>query len=200
MARYVAGTDTSTKAAWYIGISGISDGIGTFTRFMLSTDDAGMGLTWDTEDVNYACEEAPVTVMNSVKWEKTGVVERIVSTENTRGYKVSQLLGGLFDKAMMGNSINEEYQAWVLYTDNGGEAGTGYVRQCTIQMSSKTAAAQEKRGYEFDLLPVGDTIKVSVTAETVDDTTNEIEVTTSALEQVSMYSAPKSHGTQSLDD
>lgn len=159
----------------------MKDGVGKFTRFLLSTDNADMPIEYDTEDVSYASEEAAITVLNAVKsFSKTGVVERIVSTENTRGYKVSQLLGGLFEKAMMGNSINEDYQCYVLYTDNGGESGTGYVKLCTIQLNTKTAVAQEKRGYEFDILPVGDTIKVTVTAETVDETTHEIEVTTTA--------------------
>ena len=47
-------------------------------------------------------------------------------------------------------------------------------------MSSKTATANEKRGYEFDILPVGDTYKVTLTAEKVDETSNEITVTASA--------------------
>lgn len=182
MAKYVSGTDTSTKACWYLATepSSIANGVGTFTRFMLGTDDAGIGLSWDSEDVNYACEEAPITVLNSVKWEKTGIVEKIVSKENTRGYSVSTFLNSLFDKAVSGNSINAEYQTWVLYTDAGGEAGTGYARQCTIQLNTKTAVAGEKRGFEFDLLPVGDVIKVTTGAETVGSTDNEITVTTTA--------------------
>ena len=182
MAKYVSGTDTSTKACWYLAVGGesITDGVGKFTRFLLSTDDAGMGLAWETEDVSYACEEAAITVLNSVKWEKTGVVEKIVSTENTRGYAVSNFLSGLFTNAITGSSINEDYQTWVLYSDNGGKAGVAYARLCTIQISSKTAVAGEKRGYEFDILPAGDVIAVNVEEESVDPTTNEITVTTTA--------------------
>ena len=182
MSRYVSGTDTSTKACWYIATTkeSIKDGVGKFTRFMLSTDDAGMGLSWDTEDVNYACEEAAITVLNSVKWEKTGVVEKIVSTENTRGYAVSNLLGSLFTNAMNGSTINEDYQTWVLYSDNGGEAGVAYARPCTIQLTGKTATAGEKRGYEFDILPAGDAIKVNIGAESIEEVTNEIVVTTTS--------------------
>ena len=182
MAKYVSGTDTSTKACWYIATnpSTIENGVGEYTRFMLSTDDAGMGLSWDTEDVEYACEESAITVLNSVKWEKTGVVEKIVSTENSRGYAVSTFLSKLFDKAMKGSSINEDYQTWILYSDNGGTSGTAYARLCTIQITGKTAAAGEKRGYEFDILPAGDAIEVKVAAEVVDPTLKEIEVTTTA--------------------
>lgn len=182
MAKYVSGTDTSTKACWYIATepSSVQAGVGTFNRFMLGTDDAGIGLSWDSEDVNYACEEAPITVLNSVKWEKTGIAEKIVSTENTRGYKVSQFLNNLFSKAVSGNTINTDYQTWVLYTDEGGQAGVGYARQCTIQLNTKTAVAGEKRGFEFDLLPIGDVIKVNVGAEVVGEMDNEITVTTTA--------------------
>lgn len=181
MARYVAGDSDSTRACWYLAVGGdVKDGIGKFHRFMLSTDDAGMGFSWETEDVNYACESAPVTVMQSVKWEKTGVIERIVLAENTRGHEVSKYLAGLSKKALKGVAINEEYQTWVVYTDLGGEAGTGYARLCTIQMNTNTATAQEKRGHEFDILPVGDTVEVQVTAESVGETDNEITITTSA--------------------
>ena len=182
MAKYVSGTESSTQACWYIATepTSVTNGVGEYTRFMLSTDDAGMGLAWDTEDVNYACEEIPITVMNSVKWEKTGIVEKIVSTANTRGHAVSEFLGGLFEKAMSGNTVNTDYQTWIVYSDNGGKTGTAYARLCTIQMSSKTATANEKRGYEFDILPVGDTYKVTLTAEKVDETSNEITVTASA--------------------
>lgn len=182
MAKYVSGTEASTQACWYIATNpaSIEDGVGKYTRFMLSTDDAGMGLTWDTEDVNYACEEIAITVMNSVKWEKTGIVEKIVSTDNTRGHAVSEFLGGLFEKAMNGNTVNSDYQTWVVYSDNGGKSGTAYARLCTIQLSSKTATANEKRGYEFDILPVGDTVKVTLSAETVEETTNEITVNATA--------------------
>ena len=88
--------------------------------------------------------------------------------------------GGLFEKAMSGNTVNTDYQTWIVYSDNGGKTGTAYARLCTIQMSSKTATANEKRGYEFDILPVGDTYKVTLTAEKVDETSNEITVTASA--------------------
>ena len=181
MALCVSGTDVSTKACWYIDVSGtVTEGVGTFTRFLLSTDDAGMGFAWDTEDVDYACEDAPVTVLNSVKWEKTGVAEKIVSTENTRGYEVSEFFGTLFAKCLKGDTDNTEYQAWVLYSDNGGEAGVAYARECTIQMNTKTAVAGEKRGYEFDLLPIGKTIEVTVAKESVDATSNEVTVVTTA--------------------
>lgn len=177
MARYVSGTQLSTAACWYILLSAVGQTpAGTYNRFMLSTDDAGMGFAWDTEDVNYACEKDPVTVMNSVKWEKTGVVEKIVTTENTRGKAVSDFLNGLFTSALAGTAENATYQTWVVYSDQGGEAGTAKACLCTIQINSKTAAAGEKRGFEFDILPVGEPVSVNVAAETVDSTTNEITV------------------------
>lgn len=181
MAKYVSGNVTSDNACWYIDVAGtITNGVGEYTRFLLSTDDAGLGFNWDTEDVNYACEVAPVTVLNSVKWEKTGVVERKEVSENTRGHAVTEFLQKLADKAKLGDSVNEHYQAWVLYSNAGGAAGDGWACLCTIQITSETAAAGEKRGFEFDILPVGTPVKVSVAAESVNSTTNEIEVTASA--------------------
>lgn len=177
MAKYVSGTQLSTAAAWYIlTTTPGATPAGSYTRFMLSTDDAGMGLSWDTEDVSYACEKNSVTVANSVKWEKTGVVEKIVTTENTRGKAVSDFLNGLFTNALGGDSITEGYQTWVVYSDEGGSAGTGKACLCTIQITSKTAVAGEKRGFEFDINPVGDPVAVTLAAEAVDSTTNEITV------------------------
>jgi hypothetical protein len=144
---------------------------------MLSTDDASMGLNWDTEDVDYACEEAAVTVMNSVKWDKTGVVEKIVTTANTRGKAVSDFLNGLFEKATGGDADTASYQTWVAYSDAGGAAttdGSAKACLCTIQISSKTAAAGEKRGFEFDINPVGTPVSVDIAAEAVGETDNEI--------------------------
>lgn len=180
MAKYVAGSETSTQACWYLLCSAPgATAAGTYTRFLLSTDDAGMGLAWDTEDVNYACEKAPVTVMNSVKWEKTGVVEKIVTTENTRGKVVSDFLNGLFANAISGDANTANYQTWVIYSDLEGASGTAKACLCTIQISTKTAVAGEKRGFEFDINPVGDPVAVTITAEAVDSTTNEISVTAS---------------------
>ena len=93
---------------------------------------------------------------------------------------MSNFLNNLFIKAVSGNTINTDYQTWVLYTDEGGQAGVGYARQCTIQLNTKTAVAGEKRGFEFDLLPIGDVIKVNVGAETVGESDNEITVATTA--------------------
>lgn len=180
MAKYVSGTQASTAACWYIlATTPGQTAAGTYTRFLLSTDDAGMGFAWDSEDVNYACEEAAVTVLNSVKWEKTGVVEKIVTTENTRGKVVSDFLNGLFTNALSGDANTNNYQTYVVYSDLAGEAGSAQACLCTIQLSSKTAAAGEKRGFEFDILPVGKPVAVNITAEAVDSTTNEIQVTAS---------------------
>ena len=183
MARYVSGTQLSTAACWYILLSALpaggvpaATGGTTYNRFMLSTDDAGMGLAWETESVSYACEKDPIDVMNSVKWEKTGVVEKIVTTENTRGKAVSDFLNGLFTSALAGTAENATYQTWVVYSDQGGEAGTAKACLCTIQINSKTAAAGEKRGFEFDILPVGEPVSVNVAAEAVGETNNEITV------------------------
>ena len=180
MAKYVSGTQASTAACWYILTSTPGQtAAGTYTRFLLSTDDAGMGFNWNTEDVNYACEEAAVTVLNSVKWEKTGVVEKIVTTANTRGKAVSDFLNGLFTNALSGDADTNNYQTYVIYSDLAGESGSAQACLCTIQLSSKTAAAGEKRGFEFDILPVGKPVAVTLTAEAVDSTTNEIQVTAS---------------------
>lgn len=178
MAKYVSGTQSSTAAAWYILTTTPGQTpAGSYHRFMLSTDDAGMGLAWETDSVAYACEEAPIDVLNSVKWEKTGVVEKIVTTENTRGKAVSDFLNGLFTNALGGSAVTEGYQTWVAYSDAGGSAGTGYACLCTIQVNSKTAAAGEKRGFEFDILPVGTPVAINLAAEAVDSTTNEITAT-----------------------
>ena len=183
MAKYVAGNVTSDNACWYLAVGDAPvAGVGTYTRFLLSTDDAGLGYNWDTEDVNYACEVAPITVLNSVKWEKTGVVERKETTENTRGNAVTKFMQGLADKAKVGDSVTEHYQAWVLYTNSGGSTGDGWACLCTIQITSETASAGEKRGFEFDILPVGTPIKVKANAEVVGSTDNEITVTTTAAE------------------
>ena len=187
MARYVSGTQSSTAAAWYIlttalpagGVPAATGGT-EYHRFLLSTDDASMGLSWDTEDVKYACEEAAVTVMNSVKWEKTGVVEKIVTTANTRGKAVSDFLNGLFEAATGGSADTASYQTWIVYSDGGGAAvtdGSAKACLCTIQISSKTATAGEKRGFEFDINPVGTPVSVDIAAESVDTTTNEITAT-----------------------
>lgn len=175
MAKYVSGTEASTAACWYMLLSTPGQTpAGSYTRFMLSTDDAGMGLEWNTEDVNYACEEAPVTVLNSTRWSKSGVVEKIVTTANTRGKAMSDFLNGLFTNALSGSSDTSDYQTWVVYSDAGGSAGTGYACLCTIQINNKTAAAGEKRGFEFDILPVGTPVAINIAAEAVDSTTNEI--------------------------
>lgn len=183
MARYVSGTQSSTAAAWYIlTTTPGATPAGSYHRFLLSTDDAGMGLSWDTEDVDYACEEASVTVMNSVKWEKTGVVEKIVTTANTRGKAVSDFLNGLFEAATGGSADTASYQTWVAYSDGGGAAvtdGSAKACLCTIQISSKTAAAGEKRGFEFDINPVGTPVSIDITAESVGETDNEITATVS---------------------
>lgn len=180
MAKYVSGSVSSTQACWYMLPSAPgTTPAGTYTRFMLSTDDAGLGLAWETEDVNYACEEAPITSMSSVKWEKTGIVEKIVTTENTRGKTISDFLNGLFTNALSGDSVMEGYQTYVIYSDLAGEAGSAKACLCTIQINNKTAAAGEKRGFDFDILPVGTPISVTITAEAVDSTTNEITVTAS---------------------
>lgn len=180
MAKYVSGTEKSTAACWYLQTTSAgtapSSSAQAFTRFLLSTDDAGMGIDWDTEDVSYACEEAAVTVLNSSKWAKSGVVEKIVTTANARGKAVSDFLNGLFTNAISGDSVTEDYQAYVVYSDLGGSAGDAKACLCTIQINNKTAAAGEKRGFEFDILPVGTPVDVTLTAEAVDSTTNEISV------------------------
>jgi rfaE bifunctional protein nucleotidyltransferase chain/domain len=107
----------------------------------------------------------------------TGVVEKIVTTENTRGKVVSDFLNGLFTNALSGDADTNNYQTYVIYSDLAGEAGSAKACLCTIQLSSKTAAAGEKRGFEFDILPVGKPVAVNITAEAVDTTTNEIQVT-----------------------
>ena len=180
MAKYVSGTESSTQACWYLQTTNPgtapSASAQTFTRFLLSTDDAGMGLAWDSESVSYACESAPIDILNSVKWEKTGVVEKLVTSANTRGKTVSDFLNGLFNNGIGGDAITENYQAYVVYSDLEGAAGTAKACLCTIQVTSKTAAAGEKRGFEFDILPVGDPVAVTLSAEAVDSTTNEIQV------------------------
>lgn len=182
MALCVIGTDSSTRAAWYMALepSTTKDGIGKYHRFMLSTDDASIGFSWNTTDQDFACEDAPVTTLDSVLWEKTGVQENIVSTENTRGYNVSKYLEGLTDKALLGQTVNEDYQTWVIYSRKGGKGGEAFACLCTIQMNTESATAGEKSHHEFDLLPVGKPIKVQITADSVGETDNEVTVTASA--------------------
>lgn len=182
MQRYVSGDTSSPAAAWGIATTPaeIKDGVGKYHRFMLSTDNASAVFSWETESTDYASEELPIEILKSVKFEATGIEEKIVKAKNTRGHNVSEFLDSMADLTAMGVTDQDKYGTWVVYSPNGDEAGVAYAFPATVQITTETANAGEKRGHEFSLLQSGSVVKVNVTETQVGETDKELTFTASA--------------------